>query len=67
MVLGARREAGSVLLTCLLVVGVIFAINLLPALGPPTWSVLVLFRLHEHVSAPLLVALGALAAGTGRL
>lgn len=53
--------------TYLLIVGVVFGVNLLPALGPPTWSVLVLFRLHEHVSAPLLVVLGALAAGAGRL
>lgn len=53
--------------TYVLIVSVVLGINLLPALGPPTWSVLVLFRLHEHVSAPLLVVFGAIAAGAGRL
>lgn len=51
----------------LIAAAVVFGINLLPALGPPTWAVLVLFRLDQHLSAPLLIALGALAAGAGRL
>jgi hypothetical protein len=55
------------MLTYLLVAAVVFGINLMPALGPPTWTVLVLFRLHEHLSAPLLIVIGALAAGAGRL
>jgi uncharacterized membrane protein YdjX (TVP38/TMEM64 family) len=46
---------------------VVFAVNLLPALGPPTWAVLVLFRLHQHLNPVALVALGALAASSGRL
>ncbi|HVT75429.1 MAG TPA: hypothetical protein VHD87_00250 [Acidimicrobiales bacterium] len=46
---------------------VVFAVNLLPALGPPTWAVLVLFRLHRHLNPVALVALGALAAASGRL
>lgn len=50
----------------LAMVGIIFAINLLPAFGPPTWSVLVLFRLDSHLNVVALVALGALAAATGR-
>lgn len=54
-------------MTYLLLVGVVFGLNLLPALGPPTWTVLVLFRLHEHLPAAWLVILGALAAGAGRL
>ncbi|SRR5580765_89916 len=54
-------------MTYVYVAAVVFGINLLPALGPPTWSVLVLFRLHEHLSAPALVIIGALAAGGGRL
>lgn len=52
--------------TCLVVVAVVLGLNLLPALGPPTWAVLVLFRLHEHVSVVPLVVLGAAAASAGR-
>lgn len=44
----------------------IFAVNLLPAFGPPTWSVLVFFTLQFDLPAVPLVALGALAAATGR-
>ena len=44
----------------------VFGVNLLPALGPPTWAVLVLFHLHQHLDAPALVGLGAVAAGGGR-
>lgn len=50
----------------LLVVGSIFAINLLPAFGPPTWAVLVFFRLNSDLPAVPLVLLGALAAASGR-
>lgn len=45
---------------------VILGINLLPAFGPPTWSVLVLYRLHSHLNAVALIAVGALAAASGR-
>ena len=45
---------------------VIFAMNLAPAFAPPTWSVLVLFKLNSHIPAVPLVAIGALAAGSGR-
>jgi membrane protein YqaA with SNARE-associated domain len=50
----------------LVVVGSIFAINLLPAFGPPTWAVLVFFRLNSDLPAVPLVLLGALAAASGR-
>ena len=40
--------------------------NLAPAFAPPTWSVLVLFKLNSHIPAIPLVAIGALAAGSGR-
>lgn len=49
-----------------LVIGVVFAINLLPAFGPPTWAVLVFFSFHVGLSTALLVACGALAAASGR-
>jgi len=47
-------------------VAVIFAINLLPAFGPPTWAVLVFFTLSFDLPAAPLVACGALAAASGR-
>ncbi|HEX5984556.1 MAG TPA: hypothetical protein VFY69_10150 [Solirubrobacterales bacterium] len=49
-----------------LAVAVIFAINLLPAFGPPTWSVLVFFSFNFDLPAVPLVLLGALAAASGR-
>lgn len=45
---------------------VIFAVNLLPAFGPPTWSVLVFFSLDFELPAVPLVLGGALAAASGR-
>ena len=51
----------------LLAVGAIFGVNLLPAFGPPTWAVLVFFRLNSDLPAVPLVLLGALAAASGRL
>ena len=51
----------------LAVAAVVFAVNLVPAFAPPTWAILVLFRLHAHVPAAALVAIGAMAASTGRL
>lgn len=49
-----------------LAVGVVFAVNLLPAFGPPTWAVLVFFSLNFDLPPVPLVVLGALAAATGR-
>jgi membrane protein YqaA with SNARE-associated domain len=51
----------------LLVVACIFVVNLLPAFGPPTWAMLVFFRLNSDLAAVPLVLLGALAAASGRL
>ena len=45
---------------------VIFAVNLLPAFGPPTWAVLVFFKLNSDLAAVPLVIGGALAAASGR-
>jgi membrane protein YqaA with SNARE-associated domain len=47
-------------------IGVVFAINLLPAFGPPTWAVLVFFTLNFDLPAAPVVLIGALAAATGR-
>jgi hypothetical protein len=49
-----------------LAIATIFAINLLPAFGPPTWSVLVFFALNFDLPAAPLVIAGALAAASGR-
>ncbi len=51
----------------LLVAAVVFLLNLMPAFGPPTWLVLVLFRLHLHLAVPALVLIGALCATAGRV
>src|SRR5215207_11097011 len=47
--------------------GCIFAINLLPAFGPPTWTVLVFFKVNSDLPVVPLVLGGALAAASGRL
>ena len=44
----------------------IFAVNLLPAFGPPTWALLVFFYLNGDQPAWALVQLGAMAAAGGR-
>jgi uncharacterized membrane protein YdjX (TVP38/TMEM64 family) len=51
----------------LVVAAVVFAINVLPAFGPPTWAVLIFLRLNLDVAAVPLVLVGALAAASGRL
>ena len=51
----------------LIAVAVIFAVNLLPAFGPPTWAVLVFFTLTLGLAPLLIVPAGAAAAATGRL
>jgi len=46
--------------------GLVFAVNLLPAFGPPTWAVLVFLRLNSDLAAVPLVLIGAVAAALGR-
>lgn len=46
---------------------VVFGVNLLPAFGPPTWAILVFYRLNMHLAVVPLVLIGALAAAAGRL
>src|SRR5205085_141283 len=59
---GARPS----LLPYIVAAGVVFGVNLLPAFGPPTWAVLVFFRLHSHLAPVPLVLIGAVAAASGR-
>lgn len=47
-------------------IAVVFAVNLLPAFGPPTWAVLVFFSLDFDLPAVPLIIGGALAAASGR-
>lgn len=51
----------------LLLFAVVFAVNLMPAFGPPTWSIIVLFGLNSDLPLPGIVVTGALAAALGRL
>ncbi len=50
----------------LLMLVVVFGVNLLPAFGPPTWTVLIVFLLKYDLPAPVLVVGGAAAAACGR-
>lgn len=50
----------------LIALGVVFAVNLLPAFGPPTWAVLVFFSLQFDLPGVALVLGGAFAAAGGR-
>lgn len=45
---------------------VVIAINLIPAFAPPTWAVLVMYRVSSHLAPIPLVIIGALSAATGR-
>lgn len=51
----------------LLLFGVVFGINLLPAFGPPTWSVIVLFGINSDLPIVGMVLTGAAAAALGRM
>lgn len=46
--------------------GVVFVVNLMPAFGPPTWTVLVVFLIRYDIAVPILVVGGAAAAASGR-
>lgn len=50
----------------LILFGLVFAVNLLPAFGPPTWSIIVLYGFNSELPVPAIVGTGALAAALGR-
>jgi uncharacterized membrane protein YdjX (TVP38/TMEM64 family) len=54
------------MLDVLAMMALVFALNLLPAFGPPTWAVLATLRLSTDIPAVPLVLFGALAAACGR-
>ncbi|MEY4322522.1 MAG: hypothetical protein RL410_303 [Actinomycetota bacterium] len=45
---------------------VVFGVNLLPAFGPPTWSIMVYFALKYDLNDVALIAVGVIAAASGR-
>ena len=50
----------------LLLFAIVFGVNLMPAFGPPTWSIIVLYGLNTDLPVPAIVVIGALAAALGR-
>jgi uncharacterized membrane protein YdjX (TVP38/TMEM64 family) len=50
----------------LILFAVVFGINLMPAFGPPTWSVIVLFGINSDIPLAGLVVVAALASSSGR-
>ena len=45
---------------------IVLGVNLMPAFGPPTWTILVLFSLNTDMSHAPVVVTGAIAAALGR-
>jgi uncharacterized membrane protein YdjX (TVP38/TMEM64 family) len=54
-------------LAYLAVFGIVLGVNLMPAFGPPTWTILVLYRFRSDLNPVALVIVGAVAAALGRL
>jgi len=46
---------------------IVLGVNLLPAFGPPTWAILVLYVLNTDIHPGLLIPVAATAAASGRL
>lgn len=53
-------------LAYLLLFAIVYGNNLLPAFGPPTWAIIVLYGLNSNLPMPGIVVVGALAAASGR-
>ena len=45
----------------LILFAIVFGVNLLPAFGPPTWSIIALYTLNTDLRVPLLIFVGAVA------
>lgn len=50
----------------LLLFAIVLGVNLLPAFGPPTWSIVALYGLNSNLSLPVIVVVAALGAALGR-
>jgi len=51
----------------LLLFAIVLGVNLMPAFGPPTWTIIVLYGLNTQLPLPAVVLIGAVAAASGRL
>ena len=51
----------------LILFAVVLGNNLLPAFGPPTWAIIVLFGINSHMPIWAIVPIAAVAAALGRL
>lgn len=50
----------------LILFAIVLCVNLMPAFGPPTWSVIVIYSINTRMPAPAIVLVAALAAVSGR-
>ena len=50
----------------LILFAIVLGVNLMPAFGPPTWSVIVIYGLNSKMPVPALVLVAASAAAAGR-
>jgi len=50
----------------LLLVALVFAVNLMPALAPPTWAILVFYKLNSDLNTAAIIIIGIFAASSGR-
>ncbi|WP_221794440.1 hypothetical protein [Aquisediminimonas sediminicola] len=50
----------------LVLFAIVLGINLMPAFGPPTWSVIVIYGINTRMPGPALVLVAASAAASGR-
>ena len=55
------------MLELLTLFAIVLGVNLLPAFGPPTWAILVLYVLSTDIHPALLIPVAATAAASGRL
>ena len=55
------------MLSLLTLFAIVLGVNLMPAFGPPTWAILVLYVLSTDIHPALLIPVAALAAASGRL
>lgn len=49
-----------------ILVGLVFGINLLPAFAPPTWVILVFYKLNTNMNTIAIIVLGVMASASGR-
>lgn len=54
------------MLEYLILFTIVLGVNLMPAFGPPTWSVIVIYSINTGMPAPAIVLVAALAAASGR-